>query len=74
MLTEQLVKQNFLKDLKAVLQKYDAEFDVSVTMHEFGAMVDHIEIYIPTSYDIDGELIREETIITLSKWFDHECL
>lgn len=74
MQTEEIVQKNFLEDFKALLKKYDAEFDVKVNMQPFGAAVEGIEVYIPLSYDIDGELIREETIITLTKWFDWESL
>lgn len=74
MQTSEIVETNFKNELRALFKKYDAEIDVVVEMTEWGAMVDHIEIYIPSSYDIDGELIREESIISLTKWCDWESI
>lgn len=74
MQTADIVRKNFKQDLKALLKKYDAEIDVDVEMSEWGAMVEGIRIDIPNSYDIDGELIREETSFRLTKWFNWETL
>jgi hypothetical protein len=43
-------------------------------MYDFGAAVEGISVYIPHSYDINGELIREETYFELTKWVDWESL
>lgn len=74
MQTSEILEKNFKRDLKQLLQKYSAEFDVAVEMYEFGAMVQGIQIYIPSSYDEDGELLVEQTTIQLTKWFDADNL
>jgi hypothetical protein len=74
MQTREILEKNFKQELSALLKKYDAELDVSVKMYEFGAAVEGISVFIPHSYDIDGEVIREGTYFELTKWVDWESL
>jgi hypothetical protein len=74
MQTREILERNFKQELSTLLKKYDAELDVSVKMYDFGAAVEGISVYIPHSYDINGELIREETYFELTKWVDWESL
>ena len=68
------VEKNFKAEFKSLLEKYSAEFDVLAKMSEWGAMIEGIEIYIPEKYDENGDLVREETKIELTKWFNADCL
>jgi hypothetical protein len=56
------------------LRKYNAELDVSVEMYEFGAAVNGITVYIPESYDNNGNITHEEVNIELTKWINWESL
>jgi hypothetical protein len=69
MQSAEIVAKNFKDDLKSLLEKYNAEFDVIVEMREFGPFVEGIEIYIPTKYD-GNDIIAEGITINLTKWFD----
>lgn len=74
MQTKQSVEYNFKQEFKLLLEKYNAEFDVLVQMSEWGAMVEGVEVFIPEGYDKNDLLIREQTIINLTKWFDSNSL
>jgi len=69
MQSAEIVAKNFKQDLKLLLEKYDAEFDVKIEMQEFGAFVEGIQIFIPTKYD-GNNVVGEEITINLTKWFD----
>lgn len=69
MQSAEIVAKNFKQDLKLLLEKYDAEFDVKIEMQEFGPFVEGIQIFIPTKYD-GNNVVGEEITINLTKWFD----
>ena len=73
MQTKDEVENNFKQELKTLLKKYNAEFDVLAEYGEFGAMITGIEVFIPELY-INNALAREQTIIELTKWFDCDII
>jgi hypothetical protein len=70
----EIIEKLFKQDLKKLLKRYSAELDVSVEMYEFGAMVNGITVYIPESYDNNGNITHEAVNIELTKWVDWESL
>jgi hypothetical protein len=70
----EVIERSFKRDLKNLLKKYNAELDVSVEMYDFGAAVNGITVYIPESYDNNGNITHEAVNIELTKWVDWESL
>jgi hypothetical protein len=70
----EIIEKLFKQDLKKLLKRYSAELDVSVEMYDFGAAVNGITVYIPESYDNNGNITHEAVNIELTKWVDWESL
>jgi hypothetical protein len=70
----EIIEKLFKQDLKKLLKRYSAELDVSVEMCVFGAAVNGITVYIPESYDNNGNIAHEAVNIELTKWVDWESL
>ena len=63
-------EEKFRKDFSDLLRKYNAEFDVSVDMLEFGPDIVGISVYIPDMVTEEG--YQEGVTIQFTKWFDSD--
>lgn len=74
MITSEQVKTQFLAELRALCEKWNADFsakDEYSGYSEYGEDI-RIRVYIPSVYDKNGECEREWTEIDLGNWFDKD--
>ena len=63
----------FLTEFAALLEKHEIEIEATID-GEYGSYCDGIDIYQPSTYDKDGNTIREGTCFSAPKTFDSQYL
>jgi len=66
MKTEEQVKQEFMQDLKALLEKYDAK----IAAEEYRDGCPFVEVSIPAVWDETGNIISPSVDIDLGPYID----
>ena len=64
----------FKKDLKALLEKYDAFIDVTYEQMDYGVDIKGILFGIPEIISFDGSVLSEECYIQFTKYLDSDCI
>jgi len=64
----------FKKDLKALLEKYNAFIDVTYETLPYGVDIKGILVGIPEVICDDGSILAEECYIQFTKYLDEDCI
>lgn len=70
MQTQEQVTTEFKAKLKALLEEYGAEVEVTEVDCGYATRVDSIDITVPSIWHKDGNLVRDYTTIVLRPRFD----
>ena len=64
----------FKKDLKSLLEKYNAFIDVTYEQMDYGVDIKGILFGIPEIVSVDGFVVADECYIQFTKYLDEDCI